>query len=146
MLKDWSDVYRIGIEEIDRQHQDFFMASHRLYQTILDGQGQQGVSESIEFLRGYAENHFSAEEGLMRAHAYPDLSDHVRQHVSFMRRLGKLEHDLRTFGPSRDLAERALELTQDWLIEHIADEDVLYALHVKSVTSDAAQPGSAASS
>jgi hemerythrin len=49
-----------------------------------------------------------------------------------MRHLDDLENDLRTFGPSQELADRALEMTQDWLIDHIADEDVLYALHVKA--------------
>jgi hemerythrin len=68
----------------------------------------------------------------MRRHGYPDLDAHLRQHVAFMRRWEELENDLRTFGPGQDLADRALEMTQDWLIEHIADEDVLYALHVKA--------------
>ncbi len=36
------------------------------------------------------------------------------------------------FGPSQALADRALDLTQDWLIDHIADEDMLYSLHVKA--------------
>jgi hemerythrin len=46
--------------------------------------------------------------------------------------LARLEDDLRNFGPDARLADRALDITQDWLINHIADEDVLYALHVKS--------------
>jgi hemerythrin len=132
MLKDWSDVYRIGIDEIDLQHQGFFAASHQLYEAILNRDGPQGVIEAIAFMREYADTHFSAEEDFMRAHAYPDLADHLRQHNGFMRHLDDLENDLRTFGASQELADRALEMTQDWLIDHIADEDVLYALHVKA--------------
>ncbi|MBK1643608.1 hemerythrin [Thiocapsa imhoffii] len=132
MLKDWSEVYSIGIDEIDQQHRGFFNASHRLYQAILDREGRDGVIEAVGFMRHYAETHFQAEEAFMRAHAYPDLEAHLRQHGRFMRQLDALEGDLRTFGPSQQLADRALEMTQDWLIDHIADEDVLYALHVKS--------------
>jgi hemerythrin len=132
MLREWSDVYLIGIEEIDRQHQGFFTASHRLYEAILDREGREGVIEAVAFMRDYAESHFDTEEAFMRRHAYPDLADHLRQHVAFMRHLDDLENDLRTFGPSQELADRALEMTQDWLIDHIADEDVLYALHVKA--------------
>ncbi|UHD18357.1 bacteriohemerythrin [Thiocapsa bogorovii] len=132
MLREWSDIYSIGIEEIDRQHQGFFAASHQLYEAILDREAKTGVIDAVAFMRAYAETHFSTEEDFMRRHDYPDLDAHLRQHVAFMRRLDALENDLRTFGPGQELADRALEMTQDWLIDHIADEDVLYALHVKA--------------
>jgi hemerythrin len=132
MLREWSDVYRIGIEEIDLQHQGFFAASHQLYDAILNCDAKQAVIEAVAFMRTYAETHFAAEEAFMRRHAYPDLDDHLRQHVAFMRHLDALEGDLRNFGASQELADRALEMTQEWLIEHIADEDILYALHVKA--------------
>ena len=132
MLREWSDVYVIGIEEIDPQHQGFFTASHGLYEAILDRKGREWVIEAVAFMRDYAESHFDTEEAFMRRHAYPDLAGHLRQHVAFMRHLDDLENDLRTFGPSQELADRALEMTQDWLIDHIADEDILYALHVKA--------------
>jgi len=35
------------------------------------------------------------------------------------------------FGPSQALADRALEIAQDWLIDHIADEDSQYAAFVR---------------
>ncbi|EXJ11558.1 hypothetical protein D779_0146 [Imhoffiella purpurea] len=82
-------------------------------------------------MRTYAEEHFRTEEAFMRLHAYPGLKDHLYQHAAFFRRLGELENDLMIFGPSQRLADRALDITQDWLIDHIADEDMLYALHVK---------------
>ena len=94
--------------------------------------------EAVDFMRAYAETHFATEEAFMREHEYPDLNEHLRQHIAFMRRLDALESDLGTYGPSPELADRALDMTQDWLIDHIADEDVLYSLHIKS--SEAAQP------
>jgi hemerythrin len=132
MLRDWSDAYRIGIEEIDQQHQGFFAASHQLYEAILNCDAKQAVIDAVAFMRSYAETHFDAEEAFMRRHDYPDIADHLMQHAAFMRHLDALEGDLRTFGPSQELADRALEMTQEWLIEHIADEDILYALHVKA--------------
>jgi hemerythrin len=131
MLRDWSDVYSIGIAEIDEQHRGFFEAAHRLYEDILDREGRNAVVEAITFMRGYANRHFETEEAFMREHYYPGLKDHLRQHAAFFRRLDELENDLMIFGPSQDLADRALDITQDWLIDHIADEDMLYSLHVK---------------
>lgn len=135
MLKEWSEVYAIGIAELDEQHRGFFAAAHRLYERILDREGRQAVVEAIAFMRAYADEHFQTEEAFMRAHAYPGLAEHQRLHTAFFRRLDELENELMIFGPSQDLADRALDITQDWLIEHIADEDMLYALHVKSEAS-----------
>ena len=132
MLRDWSDVYLIGIAEIDRQHQGFFTASHQLYEGILDREGKDAVGPAISFMREYAEKHFRTEEAFMRKYAYPGLADHLRQHAAFFKRLDELENDLMIFGPSQDLADRALDITQDWLIDHIADEDMLYSLHMKA--------------
>ncbi len=132
MLKDWSDVYRIGIAEIDQQHQGFFAASHLLYEGILNMDAKNAVVDAIRFMREYAEKHFQTEEIFMRKHAYPALKEHLHQHAAFFRRLDELENDLMIFGPSQALADRALDITQDWLIDHIADEDMLYSLHVKA--------------
>ncbi|MFB1486906.1 MULTISPECIES: bacteriohemerythrin [unclassified Thiocapsa] len=132
MLRKWSEIYRIGIDEIDRQHKGFFEASHRLYEAILNREERDGLIEAMAFMRSYAETHFSTEEAFMQKHDYPDLADHLRQHAAFMRNLDGLDNDLRNFGPTQELADRALDMTQDWLIDHIADEDILYALHVKA--------------
>lgn len=134
MLKDWSEVYSVGIDEIDEQHRGFFNASHRLYDEIIERRGKEAVESAMAFMREYAERHFTTEEAFMREHDYPDIKDHLRMHTAFFRRLDELEQELAMFGPSQDLADQALDITQDWLIDHIADEDMLYALHVKSGT------------
>ena len=132
MLRDWSDAYSINIPEIDHQHQGFFGAAHRLYERILDREEKPALLEAVAFMRNYAQSHFTAEEAFMRKHEYPALVYHQSLHAAFFERLDALAQDLTNFGPSQDLADRALDLTQDWLVDHIADEDVLYALHAKS--------------
>jgi hemerythrin len=132
MLRDWSDVYLIGIPDIDEQHKGFFTAAHRLYEDILDREGKNAVADAIAFMRTYAEQHFETEEEFMRRHDYPGLKEHLMLHSAFFRRLDDLENDLMIFGPSQALADRALDITQDWLIDHIADEDMLYSLHIKA--------------
>lgn len=139
MLRDWSDVYSVGIPEIDQQHQGFFAAAHRLYEQILDRDEKQAVGEAVGFMRDYADSHFKAEEAFMRKHDYPALVQHQALHAAFFKRLDALAQDLANFGPSQDLADRALDLTQDWLVDHIADEDVLYALHARSHSAGAAE-------
>jgi hemerythrin len=130
MLRDWSDAYRIGIAEIDHQHQGFFAAAHGLYDQILNCAGEHGVEDAIAFLRDYAARHFQAEEELMRRHGFPGLAAHQQLHAAFFERLDQLVYDLEVFGPSQHLAERALEIAQDWLIEHISCADLDYVPYV----------------
>ena len=131
MLKDWSDDYLIGIDQIDEQHKGFFEAAHRLYDYILNCEGEKVVEESVAFLRDYADRHFQTEEAFMEKHAFPGLEEHKKCHAAFFDNLDMLIDDLKVFGPSQHLADRALEIAQDWLIEHIAEEDAQYAMYVK---------------
>ena len=132
MLKAWSDDYLIGIEAIDEQHRGFFEATHRLYDSILNCEGEKIVEESAGFLRDYAKQHFQVEEAFMAQHGYPRLEQHKRLHANFFEVLERLLDELDVFGPSQHLADHALDISQEWLIQHIIDEDVQYAQYVKA--------------
>jgi hemerythrin len=135
MLKEWSDDYSLGVDVIDAQHKGFFEATHQLYDAILNCEGEKAVEQALEFLWNYASEHFRTEEAFMKQHGFPGLEDHKKLHVGFFEALDMLLDDLRVFGPSQDLADRALEIAQDWLIDHILDEDTQYAAYVKKRSS-----------
>jgi hemerythrin len=131
MLKTWSDDYALDIQAIDEQHKGFFEACHRLYDAILNCEGEKMVEESVAFLRDYASRHFQTEESFMAKHAYPHLEQHKKLHTEFLEVLDSLMDDLELFGPSQHLADRALEISQEWLINHIIEEDTRYAQYIK---------------
>ena len=132
MLKSWSDDYSLGIQDIDEQHQGFFEASHRLYDAILNCEGEKMVEQSVAFLQDYAKRHFQTEESYMAKHAYPYLEQHKKLHTEFIEVLDGLMDELRLFGPSQHLADRALEISREWLINHIIEEDTRYAHYIKN--------------
>ena len=133
MLKTWSDDYALGIQAIDEQHKGFFEASHRLYDAILNCRGEKVVEESVAFLRSYANRHFQTEESYMAKHGYPYLEQHKNLHTEFLEVLDGLVDELALFGPSQHLADRALEVSQEWLINHIIEEDTLYAQYIREL-------------
>ena len=102
-----------------------------MYDQILNCEGEHGVEDAVTFLRNYAERHFQTEEAFMREHEFPLLEEHVKLHDAFLESLELLADELQVFGPSQHLADRALDVAQDWLIDHIADEDMQYAVHVR---------------
>ena len=114
MLQDWSDKYLLEIDEIDAQHKKFFDATHRLYDDIVNARGEHAVEEALTFLRSYATEHFQAEE-------------------AFIEKLDELADEFDIYkAPTQGMADQILELTQDWLLYHIIDEDTLYAEHAKA--------------
>ena len=131
MLKTWTDDYALSIQTIDEQHKGFFEACHRLYDAILNCEGEKMVEESVAFLRDYASRHFQTEESFMAKHAYPHLEQHKKLHTEFLEVLDSLMDELELFGPSQHLADRALEISQEWLINHIIEEDTRYAQYIK---------------
>ena len=135
MLLPWSDKYSIGIAEIDKQHQTFFEAAHRLHDAIMNSAGEKVVEETLQFLKDYVVKHFQDEEALMQRYDYPGLEDHKKLHVDFLDTFDEFTSEWNVFlAPSQDLADRLLATTQDWLIEHIAESDTLYAQHIKRST------------
>lgn len=134
MLQQWSDDYRIGIDQIDTQHKTFFDATHRLYDAIMTAQGEHAVEEALAFLRNYAAEHFGAEEAFMKTLDYPQFNAHKKLHADFIEQLGMLTDEYDVYrAPSQGMADQILEVTQDWLIDHIIDQDTLYARYLKDL-------------
>ena len=130
MLIDWSDEYSIGIHWIDEQHRFFFQAVHRLHKECLAGEGKHVVLETLVFLKNYAIGHFQSEEALMREHECPGIQEHANLHAEFLDEYSKLTEEFDALGPSQDLAERVGAVVQNWLVDHIAKADMVYAKHI----------------
>jgi hemerythrin len=126
----WSDAYSIGIDEIDKQHKKFFEVVHKFYMDILNCEGEKAVEETLEFLKNYAVKHFQSEETFMKKYEYLRIEEHKKLHEEFIEKFDTLADKLNTFGPSQGLADEALDMTQNWLTDHILDEDAQYAKHV----------------
>jgi hemerythrin len=126
----WSDGYSIGIDEIDKQHKKFFEVVHEFYMNILNCEGEKAVEETLEFLKSYAAEHFQSEEASMKKYEYPRIEEHKKLHEEFIENFDTLADRFNTFGPSQGLADEALDMTQNWLTDHISDVDAQYAEHV----------------
>jgi hemerythrin-like metal-binding protein len=80
-----------------------------------------GVTEAVYGLLDYATEHFSDEEGLMRAAGYPLVNYHVSLHEELNRRLAPF-----VFGQVNGesmTAESVAEFFVCWLTDHIMQHD-----------------------
>ena len=67
----------------------------------------------------------------MNQYDYPQIEKHRKLHQEYLEKFDYLADEYSTSGSSQDLAEEVLTMTQNWLADHILDEDSHYATHVK---------------
>ena len=119
----WKESYRIGIDLIDRQHEELFRATDTLVRAIEANADKQTFRQTITFLMDYTFRHFHDEEAYQASIHYSGMEDHKKAHRKFTgiildyeRRLVESDFDIRIV---KDLAGT---LTA-WLIYHVADAD-----------------------
>ncbi len=126
----WSEQYLLGIDAVDKQHMGIFEIVHRFYEECLTSEGEKTVADTLAFLKTYTEDHFRAEEALMEEHKYPRLEEHKGLHAAFLDRFGELVHELNSVGPSQELADDTADMVQNWLVDHITQQDRQYAPYI----------------
>jgi hemerythrin len=119
----WTPDLAIGVEAIDRQHQDLFAAIDRLLVAMSDGRGRGEVAQLLGFLGQYAVEHFRDEEQLMSQSRYPDLAQHRRVHEEFKADFGRLSAQLEAGGPTSSLVLEVNRRAAQWLRTHVMGMD-----------------------
>ncbi|GEJ55707.1 bacteriohemerythrin [Anaeromyxobacter diazotrophicus] len=132
MAVSWDPTLSTGVPAIDGQHEQLFLHVDALLQAIRSGRSREEVGRTLAFLADYVQTHFTAEEALMRASAYPGYAEHHAEHEGFSRDLATLEEDHRRNGPSAGLILRVNARVTSWLREHIHRVDRPLAEHLRA--------------
>ena len=81
----------IGIEEIDRQHQELLDRMEVLREHVRRGQASTAVQQTLRFLQTYMADHFATEEKYMQRYNYPGILLHKAEHEMFLKDLDALK-------------------------------------------------------
>ena len=123
MAPQWSQALSIGVEAIDRQHQELFRRAHDLIEALKAGRRSE-VGALVEYLGEYAQAHFEAEEALMRKAGYPGLDGHHAHHEEFRGQLASLVADYERKGATPLVTLTLHNWLSDWLRQHVSTADV----------------------
>ena len=118
----WDARLETGVATIDLQHRVLFDLLLRTREACDRGQPVD-LNALLQQLRAYADYHFRHEEEWLRSHAPSESTGaaHRRHHVGFLRRLDEL--DTRFRADALDV-QPLLGFLSDWLMDHIARQDV----------------------
>lgn len=86
MLTFWKEEYRIGVDEIDRQHKIMCDLMGRFQEALDDGASERAIEKHFVALRTTLTDHFRNEERYLSRIDYPeaDLREHVDGHLDVL--------------------------------------------------------------
>jgi len=121
-LIDWTDAYKTGHPEVDRQHEHLFELLNRLHDRIMSGQGKASIGEILGELTDYVQTHFREEEKLMTAAGYPEYEDHHGLHLKLVAKVVEFRQSQSTAQPVTPLD--LVRFLSGWIQYHIMLEDL----------------------
>lgn len=126
---EWRDEFNIGIDIIDKEHQQLFKIINKLFAFREEEKDNQWLcQEGIKFFKGHALKHFGSEELYMESIHYSGLKEHQQIHKGFRENtLPALEKELEMTGYATDAVDHFLGVCTGWLIGHTLTEDLAIA-------------------
>ena len=114
----WSPQYLVGIEEIDRAHEELVARMNRLWEALLARHDHESLSRGLTDMTDLLKQHFAAEEAHMCAHPYAGVEAHRADHA-------------RALETARSLADHVdeqslalgIRFLYDWLLSHSRSYD-----------------------
>lgn len=130
-LISWKDSYRLGLPEIDRQHQHLIEIIERLNDAMEQMAPKLVMQSALSDLVSYTRLHFQTEEDLMQRHSYPGRLDHCVEHDLLLKKVEALEEDLRLGRAA--ITPRTMRFLQDWVGLHIQEADLEYVAFMHQI-------------
>lgn len=132
MAYSWNTNLETGNLTIDTQHKELIQAINQLLSACANGQGRSQIKNTSQFLLDYTKRHFADEEKLQIQSKYPDYSNHKKYHVGFVTVVNEIVSELDAKGPTIVLVSKINNAIAAWLLNHITNEDVKVAAHIKA--------------
>ena len=125
MKLQWDESFRIGNEEIDRQHQRWIEFYNRLDEVMhsdADEDSRSIKADILEQMSEYVDYHFQHEEAYMRSIGFPDTKKHWRLHKNFRNEIYRISRSYQE--GTLVLNSEIMDMIKRWLLDHIIKHDM----------------------
>lgn len=125
----WSQAYSVGVSTFDGQHRGLVNLINEFHSAMASGRSNEILEYVLERLINYAQEHFSAEEHVLEAHAYPGLEVHRYEHRKFLNAVRTFQQGFRAgkASPTVDV----MFFLRDWFKNHTQGTDQRYVPFLK---------------
>ncbi|MDD3285030.1 MAG: bacteriohemerythrin [Patescibacteria group bacterium] len=126
-LIEWKDEFKLGISEIDAQHQRILALINELYAMVDEKKYTENnqMDHVIQELADYAIYHFSTEEKYFQLFGYEKKDEHIKIHEQYK---AKIEEWRQRYNQDKNPAIffEISEFLQNWWTWHINNTDRAY--------------------
>lgn len=131
----WTQELETGNDVLDEQHRRYIdLLNEYLIEAselVNSDEKDSRLAESFDFLRQYAEEHFSSEESIMVDSEFPDYASHKEEHLYFLRHVEDLYKEMQAVGYSPKLGREVNFYAIEWFIDHILGSDMQLVAFLK---------------
>ena len=124
----WTQKIETGIDILDNQHRRYFdLVNNYLAmakKVTINNDRNSDLVERLDFLRGYAIEHFATEQKLMKDAEYPKYQQHIEEHKYFLKHVEALYEQICNEGSNDKLTREVYYYTLEWFIGHIQFTDM----------------------
>ena len=132
----WKDKYKIGVELIDKQHEELFRRVSDFTRTIRGEEDWNArldkVKETMLFMKDYVIDHFNEEEIYQEQINYPDIEIHKEAHAKFKEVIDNYVKIFEEEGFTEEKIQEFGGRLMAWLIMHVGNMDQKIGEYVKS--------------
>jgi hemerythrin len=115
---------RVGESSIDSEHDLQMQLLDSLAQALEKGDDFSAAKHVLEQFIEFSDMHFLSEQLVMRLHNYPAYEIHLEEHTRLMKKVREIKEAV--FQGQRAPGLQLIQELREWLIDHIASEDVAF--------------------
>lgn len=126
----WTEDFITGIESIDDQHRHLVDLVNKFEEASRRGRGSRVMTDILNDLVGYTQEHFAHEERIMSESGFPASREHIARHRQLLQKVERFQYEFENEG--RRVTAEVRDLLRYWINSHILQDDMAYAKHLKS--------------
>ncbi len=120
----WNEKFNLGISTIDEQHKRWVILMNMLQESVNLSNKSEVIIEVLDQMIAYAEYHFAFEERVFEEFGFIEEGSHLQLHLDFKNNIIELKKIVDS--GLIPMASTILMEMQNWLINHICNEDRKY--------------------
>ncbi len=120
-LVEWCDEFKIGIEEVDFEHQELIELINELYAETKKEDSATAIMDCLEEIFAKISSHFALEEKVMKDLQYDEYEDHKEDHELLLDSIMDIMDEYADY--TRLDEEEFSGRLNDWFVRHFSTKD-----------------------
>lgn len=129
---DWDTEFECGIESIDKQHKHLIEIINKFVKGLHQGTGNRQMTEVLNDLIGYTQEHFRFEEKMIEEAGYEGFKQHQAMHRQLIQDIERFQYNYEVDG--QRVIQDVTNFLQYWISSHILKNDKAYVSAVEKQT------------